>query len=35
VDATYRFGTIGHDPKAAAAAQQEVERFREGRDGRP
>jgi dienelactone hydrolase len=24
---TYRFGTIGHDPKAAAAAQQEIERF--------
>jgi len=22
-----RFGTIGHDPKAAAAAQQEIERF--------
>jgi dienelactone hydrolase len=24
---TYQFGTIGHDPKAAAAAQQEVEKF--------
>jgi dienelactone hydrolase len=24
---TYRFGTIGHDPRAAAAAQQEIERF--------
>ena len=24
---TYRFGTIGYDPKAAAAAQQEIERF--------
>jgi dienelactone hydrolase len=26
---TYRFGTIGHDPRAAAAAQQEIERFLE------
>jgi dienelactone hydrolase len=24
---TYRFGTLGHDPQAAAAAQQEIERF--------
>jgi dienelactone hydrolase len=24
---TYRFGTIGYDPRAAAAAQQEIERF--------
>jgi dienelactone hydrolase len=24
---TYRFGTIGHDPRAAAAAQQEIETF--------
>jgi dienelactone hydrolase len=24
---TYRFGTIGYDSKAAAAAQQEIERF--------
>ncbi len=24
---TYRFGTIGHDPRAAAAAWQEIERF--------
>lgn len=24
---TYRFGTIGYDPQAAAAAQQEIERF--------
>jgi dienelactone hydrolase len=27
VKMTYQFGTIGHDPKAAAAAQQEVEKF--------
>jgi dienelactone hydrolase len=32
---TYQFGTIGHDPKAAAAAQQEVERFLKGIDRRP
>lgn len=24
---TYRFGTIGHDPRAAAAAQEEIEKF--------
>ena len=24
---TYRFGTIGYDARAAAAAQQEIERF--------
>ena len=24
---TYRFGTIGYDPRAAAAAQQEIEKF--------
>jgi dienelactone hydrolase len=27
---TYRFGTIGYDPRAAAAAQQEIERFLKG-----
>ncbi|HEU4371449.1 MAG TPA: dienelactone hydrolase family protein [Methylomirabilota bacterium] len=26
---TYRFGTLGHDPRAAASAQQEIERFLE------
>jgi hypothetical protein len=24
---TYRFGTLGHDPRAAASARQEIERF--------
>jgi hypothetical protein len=24
---TYRFGTIGYDPQAAAAARQEIEKF--------
>jgi dienelactone hydrolase len=27
---TYRFGTIGYDPRAAAAAQREIERFLQG-----